>query len=330
MPIPLISPALAGSGPTLRDYWWALGDELGYIAQCTVSSTLATGEATRSVVINDLRDDEWDEAQRGDWWVYILTGDQAGAQRRVLSRGYHGPQGLLTLSRPLDAALEADDLVIVSWPLPVRDYAGSKGLVTHANGALNRIQVEGLLQYEGDGSNTTSLSDVPWLRTINQTTGLYDRTDGTPSADAMTRSGSTYDFRSDAADINLVTELGYSDGTEFALGVIVNADRLIDDGSGWGYADSPGLVADTDQAVPSVGWVRAFGMVKALQWLEVRLETDLTVSDAMRDRLLAQSFRRKVRYVKAANGIIRNGFPQPYIPPRRAMVAFSDVVSVPT
>lgn len=320
MPIPLVAPALTGSGATLQEYVYALARELGFAARCTVSSTLATGEAARTIVVNELRDDEWDEAARGDFWVYVLTGDQAGAQRRVISRGYHGNQGALTLSRPFAAPLEADDLILLTWPLPVKEYIGGKGIITLVNDALNRIRVEGRIFLEGDGTTSTDLSDYSFLRDVLQTTGTYDRTDGTLSTDAATPAASGYSFTVNGPAVSLVNDVAYTSGTEFELGVIVNADRLINDGSGWGYVDAPGLVNDTDQAAAPLEWVRTFGMVKALEWWEIQIEQDEGLSDARRAILMNQIARRKPKYSVTAARIQRDEFPVPHAPRRRPLM----------
>lgn len=321
---PIIVPvgvAASGTGPTFRDYYLDLADELGFLHVTTVTATATNNEAARTVLLGEMGDDEWPEEVFGSYWVYVLDGAQMGQQRRIMARGYLGDEQAMLLNRGFAAPLVSGTSVAVTWPLPIARSLAVDGCKTFVNDGLNRIRVGARLALEGSGSTTTSLVAYPWLRDIAQTTGLYDRTDGTSSTDAAIQTWGRYDIEADGAGVNLVTDWPYADGTPFQLGVIAPADRLIYDGSAWGYATTPGLVNDTDQAVPPLEWVRNFGMVKALQFLELRFEQDMSLSDAKRERLLAQVFRRKPRYIAAAGRIALTRFPQAYAPLTQGMVS---------
>jgi hypothetical protein len=72
------------------------------------------------------------------------------------------------------------------------------------------------------------------------------------------------------ADRTLVVGTRLGTDQPFFLDVLIRASQLVYDGLTWTYTETPGLQGDLWQAACPEGWVLAFGMVKALQYLQRR------------------------------------------------------------
>lgn len=321
-PQAVIVPSLTGTGPTFRELYLMLADELGFIQQTTVSATATNAEAARTVLTYDAIDDMDPE---GDgawamWWLYVVDGTWAGGQRRVLSRGHLGNEGALILDRPFPTPLLVDTQIILTSPLPIAKRMGIDGCKESVNKGLNRCLTEGRFAFTSTGVDNYSLNGYAWLRSTSQFTGLWDRQGGIDVSNAPRRSSTRYGLDVDGADLTLTTMPTYPSGTDFQLGVIARGDRLINDGSAWGFAATPGLVDDDDMAAVPAEWVRAFGMVKAVQHLDRVLQADRHLdkeTKAERRQIVAD---RKPIYVRAANAISRS-FPQGYSQGRESLVS---------
>lgn len=325
MPMPLIIPSVSsggggsspgpgvgsGAGTTFINYVRDLAEELWFRGEVTVSTLATNAEASRTILVNELRDDEYEEDELGGWWVYVKDGAQAGQQRRVMQRSHHGSESALMLSRPFAAPLAAGVSLLVTWPLPVVTTMTQKGLKALVNEALNRIRIEGRIPLTGTGYDTYSLATYKFLRDIGQTTGLYDRLSNISASNANQPSGYGYRFAVNGSSVSLVTDNIYSSGTAFDLGVIVEADRLIYDGAAWGYASTPGLVNDTDEAAAPQAWVRSFSMVKALQHLTRVIENHPRLSKERKGDLFSIIEDRRPTYAAAAAEIALTQFPEP-------------------
>ncbi len=334
MPSTVVVPTLTGTGPTFRELYLDLADELGFISETTVSTQATNVESARTVFTLDALDDfdpEGDGAW-SSWWLYVVDGAYAGAQRRVLSRGHLGNEGALLLDRPLPSTLTANTMIILTSPLPITKRMGIDGLKQMVNKGLNRCRIGGRIPFDGTGLDSYSLNGYDWLRSASQTTGLYDRLPNIATSNAAQRSGVRYEITTDGADITLVTSPAYASGTAFELGVIVRGDRLIFDGAAWGYAATPGLVDDDDMAAVPMEWVRAFSMVKALQHLDRVLQADRHLDKETKMERRQIVAERKPIYVRAANRISLTGFPEGYSQSKGSLVGldagpFGSVVS---
>jgi hypothetical protein len=315
MPIPIIvSPAVTGTGPTLLRLRQRLADELGTYLATTVSAAAASGEASRVVIADEVRDDEAGYPFLGQW-LYVRNGEQAGEQRRIISQpevGYQGARSALLLSRPFDAPLAEGTVVEITGPLPVVRHLGVKGLHESINEALGYIRVPARLALTGAGTRSISLASHPWLTSVDQTMGVWDAY-GLTALDPLELASLDYRFVSNGVDRTLVTARSYASSETVHLGVIVPADRLVYDGAAWMYASESalGLSADTHQTAAPEPWVLAFGMYTALKYLRryVLLRRDL--GDEIRAAMLADIDAVYPKWVKAAARIKRDAFPQP-------------------
>lgn len=334
MPAPLIVPVVIVSGTTstgatlarLRD---VLSEELGFRHVVQVSEGASGGEAARTLIMDAVRDDELNEDAMGGWWAYAYDGAQAGTQRRILKRGHYGSEGAVMTSRAFSAALGVGTTVILTSPLPIKRHLGVKGVDDLVNEALDRIDIEARLQFTGNGTNQQSLLAYPTIRSIEQTTGLYDRLPSINTTDADETYGQGYRIALDGASATLVTATTYDTGTAYELGLIVKAAELIESGGVWALG-AYGLTSDSDRAAVSETWVRCFGMVKALQHLERVISLDHELDPEMKKTYLGLINSRKPVYVRAANAIRQRSFPIPYIAPRPGLVSLSTAVSVPS
>ena len=315
MPIPFIvlSSSQTGTGPTLADYRHRLADELGFYLRTTVSTVATSGEATRVVLANEIRDDEAGYDFMGRPWLYVASGNQSGTQRRILTEdgvGYQGSRSALMLSRPLAGALASGDAIEITSPLPVKRHLAIKGLNDLVNEALDRIWLEARISITGNGTYSYSKASYPWLTRYDQTRGIYD-TLWLSSGEAPALSPYGYRLDVNGQSRTLVTEQSYTTADTFQLAVFVRASRLVYDGASWSYVTSPtGLLNDTYQAAAAEEWVATFGMVKALQHL-----TRLTLMDRRMDKdekilMLADLVSRRQQYALAAGEIKRREFPK--------------------
>lgn len=310
MTVIIIPSTPSGAGVTFRDYWMDLASELGFIHQTTITQSATYGEGRRTVIVDEMGDDEWGEDAYGDsWWCYVLSGAEAGQQRRVMSRGYLGNDRAMLLSRPFDTALGGDDIVVFTHPLPVVRTLAVKGLKTLSNEGLRNTRVLARLGLTGDGTRSFDLGDyASFIHSEEDIRAVYDSNlYGTDAPLSSTAYG--WRLAVDSPTPTLVTDYTYADGTAFALEVMAPGDRLIYDGSDWGYAAAPGLVDDTDQAAAPLHWVRAFAMVKGLAELRKMARR---IPDAAERRARIQELDREARtWANRAVRIALEEMPQP-------------------
>ena len=301
---PLILPSLtSGSGPTARDYWQDLAGQLGRFQTFTVSSVSGTGASSRLVMVDALTDDDVEADEFEGGWLYVLDGDQAGAQRRILSQdGYQGPIGALLLSRPFSSPLAPGTTVAMTEPLPVVDSRGVKGLLTLISEALKRLRVDARIVFTGDGTRRVSLVDYPWIRGTEWTDGIYDWRGETADRPSR-RSSAEYDVTVDGATVTLELSRAYGPSDTFELKVFAPADLLLFDGTAWGYS-TRGFRSDDDQAAAPVRQVTTVAMVKGLDFLLHCVMGDEHLSSDRRTRLMTRYDRIVPQWAKAAERVI--------------------------
>lgn len=320
MPTPaIIGSAPTSAGPTQRRLRRRLADELGSWQEVTVSATATNPESTRTLIVNELRDDEVGTSHLFDAWAYVRTLAQAGTQRRILAQdeaGWQGAIGVLTTSRPFDAAVTVGAVLEITDPLPVKRHVGRngrsvKGLNDLVNEGLALCRTTARIALTGNGTDTHDLGALyPFITDEAQILGLYDTrwlASGTspalsPYGARLVRNGVTH---------TLVTDYAYSTSETFYLDVIVPADLLVYDGAAWAFVTTPGLQGDAWQAAVPEHWALAFGMTKALEYLS---RLTLARSDLAADEkklLLADLLDRRRKWSKAAWLIQQREFPRP-------------------
>lgn len=316
MAAPMVVPAVsggAGGGHTRAEYRRALADALGEYALLTVSATPSSAvhpDADRQVLVTALSSDGLDTGRFDQAYVYVANGAEAGSVRRVLNGTTDGAIGSLLLDRPFSAPLASGTEVELTAPLPGTRHLTTKGLNQVVDEALARIMVEVLLPITGTGSREYALAAYPWLTDERQIIGIYDA--ARFGAD-QPQEPSPYGFRISAngAAGTLVVGPTYSTSETFTLRAMGPADRLVYDGSAWGYAATPGLQADTYRGIPPVHWVVAFGMLRALQHLTSATLRDRRMGADEKAGWLADYGEQRQRWAASALAIKRHLFPKP-------------------
>lgn len=307
-PLVVAASGTTGSGPSVLRGRQIIGEELGFWHPYEITTEASGLEGNRYVIIDELVDDE-DAAQRlGGAYVYVRTGDQAGTQRRLLKAGYDGPVGALAVSRVFDAPLADGDVVELSYPLPVRPQYGRKGLMDLLEEACDRVVVDVRLPLVGNGTTSVDVSAYDWLRAYEQTRGIYD---SRVTTDRTSLSAYPYTLAQDGATLSVVTTVTYGEDEAFELAVAMPGNLILFDGSAWGYFDPKtisDIADDTYQLAVPEHWIRAFGMVKALQHLVAMALQDESLSDTARTRLITSYDRRMATYARAAARITVNEF----------------------
>jgi hypothetical protein len=309
-----VIPEADAGGVSLAALRRRLADEFGFWHLTTVTSQATTGEAARLVLSDDVRDDEAGYPWLGTPWVYAATGAQERTQRRVVEQGgYLGQYGALTVSRPFGGALAPSSVLDLTSPFPMKRSLGLKGYIDLDNEALARIWVEARIAILGNGTDSYSLADYPWLdRGDAQIRGVVDDV-GFPTGTSPRQAPGAFRVVTDGTDRTLLVTGRYPASETFYLDVIVRADRLIYDGAGWGYATTPGLQNDSYRAAAPEDWVLAFAMVKACQQLDKVIRADRRMSAQERAAHLAENTERRLTWAAAAAHLKRTAFPQPYL-----------------
>lgn len=272
MPVAITpSVAVAGVGANLLDLCRRVADTVGFRLETSISTEASYGETSRVVLADELRDDENSYEFVARDWIYVSTEAQAQTQRRILAQpeiGYQGARGAAVVSRPFNAALEVGSVIDVTSPLPMRQHRGVQGYREAINQGLGLIWIPARLTMTGDGTYEHDLAafsaylDRPdvQIQSLEDTQAL-----GTTYPAEMSPFG--HRIVANGVSRTLVTEAAYASGEAFYLDVRVRGDRLIHDGSSWGYvmAGPTGLQNDTDQTAAPGDWAYVFGVWKAYQ-----------------------------------------------------------------
>lgn len=335
MPVIIVPPSEV-SGVSLLTLRNRLADELGFWMATAVTAA-ASGDAARVVLSSELRDDEAGYDFLGRPWLYVRSGAQAGTQRRIVNQpdaGYQGPIGGLMLSRELDAALVGGDVIEITSPLPVKRHLAIKGLNEIVNEALARIKVPARLEFTGNATYSYDLEDYGFLSgDVVELLGISDTRGQISDAYPPMRSPYGYRIVQDGVNRTLITQALYSVADTFWVDVVVDADRLVYDGSTWYFVQAggtPGLQGDDWQSAAPEAWVVAFGMVKALQQLEKMIRADRGLARQEKADALADLADRKLHWARVAADIKTHRFPKPFEPPSRAFVGGVSVHDAPT
>lgn len=323
MPSPLIvlsvdgptGPA-SGAGVSLETYRRRLADELGFSHVTRTTRAASGGEAARLVFAEELRDDEAGAELLGAPYLYVGSGPQAGAQRRMLSTpetGWQGPLGAVMLSRPLAAPLALATVVEVTHPLPVRRHLAVKGLTEVVNEALAGIPIPTMLELEGNGTPWYDVTEHDWLVADEQLRGVWG---AGPTADGLgttwrTKPYATARLLADGPRRLLATTATFGADQPWYLEALIPADRLVYDGSGWTVATTPGLQGDDWRAAARQEWVLAFGMVRALRVVERLLRQSAAVDPRERRAAVEDVVSRRKTWAVAAHVITTREFPRP-------------------
>jgi len=312
---------------TLLEVAEKVAENLGDFSRTFTGLSLPSGEPGRWVLLDAFKDDEQGRAQLAGGYVYVVSGTQAGASRRIRTEGYEGPWGALGLANVLTLEGVPTNLaqltpVDVSLPLPVRSVGLMRGTVELVKQASERLYVQARVVLTGDGTHSYPLDAWDWLQHKRQTDGLYDRR-WLPSQSPLRRSVAEYDLTFDGPTVTLQTAIPYAEGESFELSVLIPAARLIRADGTWAYS-TVGLVDDDDQCPAPTSWLLAVAMAIGLDYLLVANERDATIADALRQvRRNDYARRLATRWGPAAAQIFRQIAPRRDPDPPRQIVGVS-------
>lgn len=331
MPHALVVPAVTGTPttfPTLGEQYRALADQLGaYLATSTSDRGVSAGEPGRWVIVNEFRDDDEERDRFLGGWLNVLTGAQAGNQRRLRRSGHEGYHGAVAVasvlrgSNDVPANLAENVAVEFTHPLPVRRVGMTKGLVDLVREAADRVYVETRLSFDGDGSRSYSLQNANWLTQGNvQIDGIWDWADGTSAdTDPARRSPYRPEIVTNGSTVSLTTGRTYGSTQSFELKAFVQASRLVYTSSGgWAYSTA-GPLNDSDQVAAPVAWILPVAMCLGLDYLLGLNAKDRAISDTERDRRDRDYNRRlETRWGPAMRDLFERVLPRRDAdPPRR-------------
>lgn len=134
MPIPIVvDPTSAQVGTTLPVIRHELLASLGYFATGTVTSEADSLEADRYVVSDDIRSDQSPPEELDGLYLYVLNGDEARSQRRVMNGQFEGTYGAVMVDRSYETGALPVGTAFELGVLPARSYLG----VTGAHDCIN-------------------------------------------------------------------------------------------------------------------------------------------------------------------------------------------------
>lgn len=260
-----VVPSLTAAAGILRPlYRRALSRALhGSDGLYTTDGVASGGEALRQIVCSNLIDDEEQADRLKGRYLYVVDGDDAGRQTRVLSTGYHGPDGYLEVSRPMTTPLASGIEIEITSLLPCDKYLDIDGLNQIVNEALAACDIEYRQTLTGDGTRSLSLLDYEaFIDRSDRADVVYDAL-GLPLPTPLDPSGYTSRVDATGAARTLVTDAVYTSADSVELRVIRAGHTLIKSGGAWGNS-SVGLTSDAQAAAVPIPWVVAAGMCKAL------------------------------------------------------------------
>jgi hypothetical protein len=304
------SGAAAASGVALTAYRSALADQLGLYDGTLVVTALGSGpDGRRYLILDGLRDDE---AARDAWaggYAYAHTAP-VGTQFKLLGQGYHGQFGAVAVANPPASAVPIGTAVELSSPLPIKRRGAILGIDDLINIALRRCPVRARLHFTGDATREHSLLGYPFVESEDDILGLYDTLSYGIAGAPLEPSDWGFRLTADGASKTLVTDATYASGAAFDAEVLVKGDRLVNDGTGWLYPTTPGLLDDAYQAAVPLAWVVAFGMVEGIKELMKLVRMDRSLDRAERAVRLTELAAEAVHWGRSANRIAVAEFPK--------------------
>jgi hypothetical protein len=207
------------------------------------------------MVIGELQSTELEPTFLGNTWMYQPSGPNAGAVRRVIYGGLQNGSGVVSVERPLPNLTPSGTPVEFYGKLPPVRHEGRLGLNDIVNKVLDECWTVQKLQISGvQDQRVYPLGQLfPWLQAEDQFVDVYYRgaTAGPNDDDQLMTS-----WRWMPGGDNPGLEIGIPINTGDILKpmVYIPMSWWINTGPGFGMPTSPGLQADTDQAIlPLIG-----------------------------------------------------------------------------
>jgi hypothetical protein len=251
--------------PTALQYDLAVQTELGRVVQQT--TTTAASDSV-SLVCSSLANSNADATQYRGWWSYITGGLNLGAQREVANSGGYDPStGGVTVSRAFSTAVATTTGFLLLSTMPItRDERGKIGTRNVVNDVLATIPPIDLLPVTAvtAQSKYSLVSSYSWLTDASQILGIYFQATGDEYPKPYATSWA-FVYDADAPYLILPAE-PFVTGETFYIKARRPAQSWIKSGGVW-QADTDGLSADSDEALPLVPVVKAMALAACYRHL---------------------------------------------------------------
>lgn len=248
----------------------AVATELGPFAVLTTTTAASTGTA---IVCSTLADSDQDTSRFNRAWVYITSGALAAQQRRVRDGGYDRDTGQLSLTAAFSTNVQTSVGFEVLTVLPAIRTDENIGLREIINTVLESHPPIDLLPMTGvTGLSAYDVTAVyPWLTEKSQVLGIYYQDTG---EDYPHEAYVSWDWLYDASAARLILPgEPYTTGETFYIKARRPAHTWIESSGVWG-ADTDGLNADADRALPLLPLVKAQTLAECYRHLGAKVGPD--------------------------------------------------------
>jgi hypothetical protein len=230
---------------TLLEASRALADQLGGFGILTVTEAPESTDpdARRTLISEDLVDEDRDPTSFNDYTVYAAGGVLGGQQKAVRRDMFDGTNGILYTAGLFTAAPAVGQEIEYHARLPRMRHFGEPGVREVINEALARLWFEDELIYAGTAS--TSYPAPSWLTSNRQLVGIKEGGD--------TSGGVNPAFSANTATVihdsgGTVVQLGSPISGPFRIVVRRPQKTWIKTGGTWGDSTA-GLVEDDDETL---------------------------------------------------------------------------------
>lgn len=240
--------------PTLTEYSQSTAQELGR----WMSFTTTAAGSTTTIVSSSLADSETHATRYSNGYVFVQSGTYAGQQGKVKNSGGFAPStGTFTVAVAMTGAPGSAETCEWLGHLPRYRYMDVPGIKDCVNEALQRVWIKDRLSIAGvTDQKQYSLSSYPWLRETKYIRQLCDPKQ--VYTDNPKRSSKRWDLLVDGERTYLLIEDPYRSDEMFYLDVFRPASSYLKISGSWANqtTDTAGLVAEADEALPSIQRLR--------------------------------------------------------------------------
>lgn len=232
---------------TLRGLRRALAAKLGRYQLVTTTAVDTSVESTRTLVCDDLVDDEADGTRYQGFYLYAASGVLLGQQRRVRNKGYTGVEGKIVTRRPFSAAPLTNTLFELHGRLPAFTADGVMGLRECLNLALAVTYHPHRQEFDAISSQQHyDLTGFPWLRQEQQIGVAFDPSTNALENPTVTTGGTRLQLNGASPVLEL--DSPWTTGQTFEVEVARPNISFIKSGGAWGTS-TVGLQADDDETL---------------------------------------------------------------------------------
>ncbi|MGH2362435.1 MAG: hypothetical protein ACRDGM_18075 [bacterium] len=245
--------------PSLKEYRRAIAGELD---RFDVRTTTSQGTNT-TLVSSDLAEGtDLSPTALTQVWVHITSGAQLGASRQVTYAGLDAATGTLTVTPAFAGVIASGVEFELHWNMPAIRTRGIAGIRECVNRALRKMWTRDWLPIIGVTAQQKypMQGTYPWLRRQDQIVSLREYASN--PLDLNLVSGRSFDLVVQGETVLLYVPSTFNTGETFYLEVNRPANSRLRQAGVWTdqLALDAGLSIDTDEALPELNHVMAFGL----------------------------------------------------------------------